>query len=445
MNEIKNKLDENIDLNEDFKKALDIMENSNQSLFITGRAGTGKSTLLTYFKKYTKKNVVVCAPTGLAAINIEGQTIHSLFKLPPKLLDASDIKKVYHGFYKHLDAIIIDEVSMVRVDMFDAIDMFMRMNGKDRNKPFGGIQILLFGDLFQLPPVVENESGKILKQLYPSPYFFDAHVMNHLNIEVINLAKVYRQKDSKFIGLLDKIRLGNLNESVLEEINSNVGKTKDEEAVILTPTNKIAGAINQGKLDQLNTQLFSYKAIIEGEFNMGINNLPADLEIYLKKGARVIFTKNDSGGRWVNGTLGKVMECGEESVKVKLDEDSSVVDVGFVEWDKIRYELDPFTKRITSKILGKFRQIPLKLAWALTIHKCQGQTLDKVHVDISSGVWEHGHVYVALSRCRTLEGLSLASKVWINDITIDQRVVDFLKNRIKESFDVGNLLEDEND
>ena len=434
---------EEIEINDDFKRTLDIMEKTNKSLFITGKAGTGKSTLLKYFVEKTDKNVVVVAPTGIAALNIGGQTIHSFFRLPPKMLDHSDVKKTFNGIYKRIDTIIIDEISMVRADMFDAIDIFMRLNGREPNKPFGGVQIILFGDLYQLPPVVENEVEAFMKHIYESPYFFSAKIMKHFKFNIINLTKVYRQKDSYFVEFLDKVRLGEADETTLELINSKVKPTPlGDDFVTLTPTNNVANFINQEKLEELPDKLFVYKAKKEGEFNLSLNNLPVDLEINLKKGAKVIFVKNDPKGRWVNGSLGRVEELGDNFVKIKLDENSSIVDVTCLDWEKRTYEYNPNQRRIISKVIGKLTQIPLKLAWALTIHKCQGQTLDKVHINITSGVWEFGHVYVALSRCRTLEGISLESKIWLNDIKVDTRVTEFLKNKSNETESVEETILD---
>jgi ATP-dependent exoDNAse (exonuclease V) alpha subunit len=433
---------ENIEINEDFKKALDIMENTNKSLYVTGPAGTGKSTLLKYFTGHTKKNVIVVAPTGLSALNVEGMTLHSFFRLPPKILDDYDVKKVYNAVYKKIDAIIIDEISMVRADLFDAVDMFMRLNGREPRKPFGGVQMFLFGDLYQLPPVVENEMGAVINQIYESPYFFDAKVMKHFDFEVINLTKVYRQKDSNFIEFLNKVRLGNIDSETLELVNKKVNEKKIEDSIIITPTNRVANFINNEKLSKLPTQMQTYKAKITGDFNLGVSNLPVDLELNLKKDAKVIFVKNDIKGQFVNGTLGKVEELGVDYVKVKL-EDSSIVSVGAVDWDKIKYEYDSISKRIIAKVTGKFTQIPLRLAWALTIHKCQGQSLDKVHIDLSSGVWEFGHTYVALSRCRTLEGITLETKINLNDIKVDYRASEFLKKKLNQSKTLNDYIKEE--
>ena len=418
---------EEIELNDDFKRTLDLMENSNKSLLITGRAGTGKSTLLKYFKEHTKKSVVICAPTGLAALNVEGQTIHSFFRFPPKIIDPHDIKRVYNGIYKLADVIIIDEISMVRADLLDAIDVFMRLNGREPMKPFGGVRMFFFGDLYQLPPVVENQDGPVLNKVYSSPYFFDSKVMRSFPYNLINLTKVYRQKDPTFIEFLDKVRLGNIEAEDLEIINKKVGEKKNEDAVIITPTNKVASLINNEKLAKLPGKLYTYNAIVRDDFKINGINLPVDLELNLKKEARVMFVKNDQHGQWVNGTLGKVIDLEEDNVKVELD-DGTIVSTGAVDWDKIKHEYDSESKRIIGKVTGKLTQIPLRLAWALTIHKCQGQTLDKIHIDINSGVWEFGHSYVALSRCRTLEGLGLETKIWPNDIKVDYRVTEFLKS-----------------
>ncbi|MDP3026151.1 MAG: AAA family ATPase, partial [Nanoarchaeota archaeon] len=276
---------EEIELNDDFKRTLDVMENTNESILITGRAGTGKSTLLKYFKDHTKKRVVVCAPTGLAALNVEGQTIHSFFRFPPKIIDPQDIKRVYNGIYKLADIIIIDEISMVRADLLDAIDVFMRLNGREPMKPFGGVRMFFFGDLYQLPPVVENQDGPILNKVYASPYFFDSKVMKSFPFDVINLTKVYRQKDPTFIEFLDKVRLGNIETEDLEIINKKVGEKKNEDAVIITPTNKVAILINNERLAKLPDKLYTYKAIVR-DFKISGINLPVDLELNLKRNAR---------------------------------------------------------------------------------------------------------------------------------------------------------------
>ena len=368
------------------------------------------------------------APTGISAINIGGQTIHSFFRLPPKMIENNDIKKYNGSIYKEIDSIIIDEISMVRADLFDAIDIFMRLNGREPNKPFGGIQIILFGDLYQLSPVVDKYMDEAFYSIYKSPYFFNAKVMNEFQFELIYLTKVYRQKDSNFIEFLDKVRLGNIDEVSLEFINSKVIDSKPNgDFITLTPTNAVANNINQEKLSKLPDELNIYKASLTGNFKL---EFPADLELKLKKDAQVIFIKNDKNGRWVNGTLGKVVECEKAFVKVKLNEDSSIVSVYPVDWDKVKYKYDQKSKKINSEVIGKFTQLPIRLAWALTIHKSQSQTLDRIHIDLTTGVWEFGHTYVSLSRCRTLEGISLENKINIKDIKVDPRITEFLKNKL---------------
>ena len=426
------KNNENIELNDDFKEVMDIVENTDKSAIVTGPAGVGKSTLLEYIRDHTKKRVIVLAPTGLAALNVEGQTLHSFFRFPPKIIDTHEMKQVFNGIYKLADVIIIDEISMVRADLLDGIDVFMRLNGRDPKKPFGGVRMFFFGDLYQLPPVVENQDGPVLNKIYSSPYFFDSKVMRSFPIEVINLTKVYRQKDPLFIEFLNKVRLGNVETEDLEIINKKAGEKNNKDAVTITPTNKVASSINNERLTKLPGTLYTYKAIVQGDFNFKGINLPADSELNLKKGARVMFVKNDLHGQWVNGTLGKVFDLKEDCVDVMLD-DGTIVSTGAVDWDKIKHEYDSEEKRIIAKVTGKLTQIPLRLAWALTIHKCQGQTLDKVHLDLSSGVWEFGHAYVALSRCRTLEGLGLETKIWPNDIKVDYRVTEFLNKKLNQS------------
>lgn len=430
-------INEPIDLTDEFKKSIDLMENTNDSIFITGKAGTGKTTLQKIFRQNTKKKVLVVAPTGLAAINAGGQTIHSAFRLPPQFLRESDVKQVYGtSIYKRIDTIIIDEVSMVRADMFDAIDYFMRLNGRNPKKPFGGVQLILFGDLYQMPPVVDGDICKIMERLYETPYFFSAKVMDNFNLKKIELNKVFRQKDPEFIEFLDKVRLGNICDSDLEYINSRVCDiSPTDDYLTLTPTNNIVSSINQKKLSELNDKLYVYKGKVEGNFDLGNgsknNNLPADYELKLKKGSKVMFVKNDSQGRWVNGTLGKIEDLGNDFVKVKIDEDSSIVRVSAETWTKIKQVYDEDSDTIIPKPVGTYTQIPLKLAWALTIHKAQGQTLDKVYIDISTGVWEFGHTYVTLSRCRTHKGIILKNKIFLKDIKVDSRITDFLKSKHK--------------
>ncbi len=421
-----------IELTEEFLKLFKLIEDTSENVFVTGRAGTGKSTFLSYFRSKTRKKTVTLAPTGLAAVNVEGQTIHSFFRFPPRMLDPKDVKKMYNPVYRNLDTILIDEIPMVRADLFDAIDIFMRKNGKDYTKPFGGAQIVLFGDLFQLPPVVEKEALPILRMRYASRYFFSSKVFQQMNLKVVELPKVFRQHDSKFIGALDRIRKGNIVSDDLEIFNQRVIKDyKPDDSkfwITLTPTNKIANLKNQEKLNELAGEPITYIAKLTGDFKANPKNLPVDLELRLKVGARVIFVKNDTAGEFVNGTLGIVSDLGSDWVKVKIKEDDEPVTVKAMTWEKIRYDYDRENDTIIDEITGKLTQIPLRLAWALTIHKSQGLTFDNVFLDFSSAPWEHGHTYVALSRCRAIEGTVLNNKLYPNDVVVDSKVTDFIQS-----------------
>lgn len=419
---------EYIDINKEFESALELMENSSEHVFITGRAGTGKSTLLRYFRENTKKKVVVLAPTGLAAINVGGQTIHSFFRFPPRIIDSKDVKRRNSKLYKEIDAIVIDEVSMVRADLLDGIDLFLRKN-RDFSRVFGGVQVILFGDLFQLPPVV-NEDEHIISKRYESPYFFSSKVFEKISFKIIELDEVYRQKERRFVEILDLIRTGEIKQAELDLINSRVTPNLKEDAVILTPTNRVAEAINHDKLNKLPGKQFTYTASLDGRFKQNETSLPVYLNLSLKKGARVIFVKNDLNGQWVNGTLGEVYDLSENWIKVKLD-DSTVVDVKKDTWEKIEYQYDNSKDEIVTNVVGKLKQFPLKLAWALTIHKSQGQTFENVVIDLSTHPWDHGQTYVALSRCRTIDSLNLRRKIFLQDILVDSRIKNFIKNNYK--------------
>lgn len=412
-------------LNHEFKRVLSELESSKKHLFITGKAGTGKSTLLKYFRDNTKKNVIVLAPTGLAALNVGGQTIHSFFRFPPSFIHSKSIKKVDNKLFKKIDAIIIDEVSMVRADLLDGIDKFMKKNGQSRNKPFGGVQLIFFGDLFQLPPVVAGDK-LLLNSKYEVPYFFGADIFKNLNYEVIELENTYRQKDKHFIELLDNIRTGELDKKVLQELNKNVKPyfKPGDEYVTLTTTNKLARMINTEKLSRIKNKTYTYRARIEGEFKAG-EKLPVNKELKLKVGAKVIFLRNDKEGKWVNGSIGVVSELSADVILVRL-ENGGVVKVDVAEWEKIKHTYDREKDRIVSEVKARITQYPLKLAWALTIHKSQGQTFNKVFIDLSTKAFAHGQTYVALSRCTTLNGIVLKSPISPRDVIVDERVMDFL-------------------
>lgn len=421
-----------IEINEDFQRALDLMENTNRCIFITGKAGTGKSTLLKLFVQKTQKKVALLALTGIAALNIGGRTIHSFFKFPRHMITDDDIKDAYEkALYQSFDAIIIDEISMVRADMLDAIDKFLRKNGRDRTKPFGGIQVIFFGDLFQLPPIAKNKDElAYLVDNFGGVYFFDAPVIKTVNPVMIQLQKVYRQKDQNFIYILDAIRTGNHNHHILDTLNERLDgrfQSASDQAITLTPKNAKAFEINKAKLDAINSKQYIFRGFLEGKFPE--DNLPTDMELPLKAGAQVMFVKNDSQKRWVNGTLGKVIDLSERSIKVRITANGGgTFEVMKEKWEIYEHKYDPETKKIKINVIGSFSQIPLKLAWAITINKSQGLTFDKVVIDLDTGAFACGQTYVALSRCRTLGGIILRKRVTDGDIRVDPRVVRFMEN-----------------
>lgn len=437
------------------KEVLDILENSHTNVFVTGRAGTGKSTVLREFIKQTKKRAVVLAPTGVAALNVGGQTIHSFFKFKPgvTLFDVhlcTDQK--LQKMYEKIDTIIIDEISMVRSDLFDCIEKFMRLNGKNKGESFGGVQIILFGDLFQLPPVVKRDEYHIFTTKYQSPYFFDAKAFYAGSFEVVELTKVYRQHDEDFIAILDKIRTGDAEYEHVELINSmcfdgvrestedvqyeesvinydtpkkkyGKKKKKGEVSVHLVTTNAMTDTVNSTELVQLQTEQKTYKATVSGKFDE--KNAPTQFNLSLRVGAQVMTIKNNMEGKWVNGDLGFVTKLYPDSVRVQF-ENGKTYDVGKETWEMHAYEYDEDTDQIHSDVTGTFTQIPLKLAWAVTIHKSQGKTFDRAVIDFGKGAFAHGQAYVALSRVKSLEGITLKTPLTLKDIQIDQRVKDFL-------------------
>ena len=425
----------NIELNEEFKKALELMEGTSKNVFITGKAGTGKSTLLEYFRDTTQKKIVVLAPTGVSALNVQGETIHSFFGFRPDIT-IDKIEKLLPKdakIYKELDAIVIDEISMVRADLLDCVDKFLRLNGKKPNLPFGGIQMIFIGDLYQLPPVVTSKEKKIFTDHYESPYFFDSNVFKNLPVEFVELNKVYRQKDAKFIELLNQIRNNTITEQNLNLLNSRVGapisQRESDFVVYLTTLNEMASKINNEYLDRLPGKAYQWLAQIEGEFEK--NAFPTDYLLTIKPGAQVMMLNNNARGRWVNGSLGRVV-----SVRYNKKEECDVIGVQFQEgnkeyvtpftWEIFHFKYDETTKKIESEVVGRFSQYPLKLAWAVTIHKSQGKTFDKVIVDVGRGTFAGGQVYVALSRCTSFEGISLKKPIRKGHIFTDWRIVRFL-------------------
>ncbi|GEM_PF-929989 len=423
-----------IELTDEFAKAFDLMENTNQCVFITGKAGTGKSTLLQYFKEETDKDFVVLAPTGVAALNVGGATLHSFFRLPPRPIHPDEIKslssKSRRKIYQSVDIIIIDEVSMVRADMMDVIDRFMRLNGKNSHLPFGGVQMIFIGDLFQLPPVVSSEEeAKLFSTTYQSPFFFSAKVFDELGMKIVELTKVYRQKQQAFVELLNSIRNNQIGINDIQRINQRYQpqfeSNLNEYYITLTTTNKIAAQINAAHLERLTTRQHHFEGEIQGKFDKG--TFPTDLRLSLKEGAQVMFVKNDSDGRWVNGTLGRIKKIQKDQIRVETA-DKNTYTVKPVKWEIANYQFDEKTHKLTTEVIGSFKQYPLRLAWGMTIHKSQGKQFDKVIIDLGWGTFAHGQLYVALSRCKTLEGLVLKTKVRPKDVIVDQRVVVFFSS-----------------
>lgn len=455
-----------IEINEQFRKALGLLDETRQNVFITGKAGTGKSTLLDYFRAHTKKKIVVLAPTGVAAVNIKGQTIHSFFGFRPDITvekarraAKKAIGRDHAEIYREIETLVIDEISMVRADLFDCADAFLRVARGKKSMPFGGAQVAMIGDLYQLPPVVTSRERVIFTHHYKSPYFFDSMVFAQMGVELLELEKIYRQHDGKFIELLNAIRNNTIDEEGVSVINSRftnipspsspplrggdqgeggtqspsplMGEGQDGGGFIhLTSLNREADVINEERLAALPGKMREYNAEISGEFNE--KSYPADEEVRLKTGAQVMLLNNDPYGRWVNGTLGTVAKMTGESVMVKL-QDGDTEEVEPHTWQMFHFSVEEKTKKIVSESIGKFTQIPLMLAWAVTIHKAQGKTFDKAVIDVGR-VFTAGQAYVALSRLRTLEGMVLSRPFKKGHVRVDWRVVKFLtSHRYSES------------
>ncbi|MBN2265384.1 MAG: AAA family ATPase [Candidatus Aminicenantes bacterium] len=454
-----------IEINPGFRRALDIMEDTSRHVFITGKAGTGKSTLLELWRGQTAKRIAVLAPTGVAALNVRGQTIHSFFGFKPDVTPEA-VRKLPKGrgasadrvaLYRNLDAIVIDEVSMVRADLMDCVEKFLRLNGPRPKERFGGLQMIFIGDLYQLPPVVTGQErglfapdppalrrgfrpgpspapGSLSAARYESPYFFSARIFADpaFDMDFVELEKVYRQSDADFITLLNAIRNRSVDDGQIALLNSRLDPAfappDGEFYITLTSTNDLAAVRNREKPAALPGRARRYEGFIEGDFDR--RSLPTDETLELKAGAQVMLLTNDRKGRFVNGTIGRVAKIrkvrdADDVVTVELP-DGEEIDLSPATWELYRFQYDAESDRIESEPIGSFTQYPLRLAWAVTIHKSQGKTFDRVVIDIGRGAFAHGQVYVALSRCTSFEGLVLRTPIRRSHIWMDWRIVRFL-------------------
>lgn len=416
----------NITLSEEQQKIFEKIEASGEHFFITGKAGTGKSVLLQYFKQKTIKKVVVCAPTGVAALNVGGQTIHSLFRIPPSFIERESLQPVGYKtalLLRNIDTVVIDEISMVRADLMDAIDHRLRQ-ARNNSLPFGGVQIVMFGDMYQLSPVVHDpELHKYFSENNGGFYFFHAHAWKNATFNIYELTNIFRQSDEEFISVLNAIRNGTMTTEHLTTLNVRAGVSIPEDGVItLATTNRAVNEINDYNLEKLPGKVFEYRATIVGDLEQ--TAFPTEEILRLKKGAQVMLLKNDKEKRWVNGSIGSIAALNDSEIKVNID--GFTYSVPQESWSKIRYTYNQDTKKVEEEVVSSFTQFPLRLAWAITIHKSQGHTYGSVAVDMGEGAFAHGQTYVALSRCKSLEGLFLKREVVREDIIVDPAVIDFM-------------------
>ena len=428
--------------NKEFQDALNLIQYTRQSVFLTGKAGTGKSTFLKYICENTRKKHVVLAPTGIAAINAGGSTLHSFFKLPfyPLLPDDPNFslqggriheflkyRSAHRKLIKEVELIIIDEISMVRADIIDFVDRVLRIYSNNMREPFGGKQILLVGDVYQLEPVIKSDEREILNRFYPSPFFFSARVFNEIDLVSIELKKVYRQTDKVFVSVLDHIRNNTAGAADLQLLNTRyntrIEESEEDMYITLATRRDNVDFINEKKLAELPGDSVIFRGEITGDFPE--SSLPTQKDLELKVGAQIIFIKNDYERRWVNGTIGVISAIDEEGTIYVLTDDGKECDVNKDCWRNIRYVYNEKEKKIEEEELGVFTQYPIRSAWAITIHKSQGLTFSRVVVDFSGGVFAGGQAYVALSRCTSLEGIQLKKQISRGDIFVRQEIVDF--------------------
>ena len=426
--------------NSELRHAWDFVEHTGISIFLTGKAGTGKTTFLRTLKEKSSKRSIIVAPTGVAAINAGGMTIHSFFQLPlsPFVPEANfknrfDYSKEKRKIIRTLDLLIIEEISMVRSDVLDAIDSVLR-RFKEHEKPFGGVQLLMIGDLQQLTPVVTPEDEVILQRYYDTSYFFGSKALRSISYVTIELTHVYRQQDEEFITLLNNIREGEVSETDLKKLNERFNPNFEPEVgsdyIRLTTHNKMAESYNEVQLHNLPSKACTF--IAEADGNFPEYNYPADFKLTLKRGAQVMFIRNDNNGRYYNGRIGHVTHIDNEKILVLCPGDDKEIEVQQETWENTKYSLNEKTKQIEAEVQGTFKQYPLRLAWAITIHKSQGLTFEHAIIDAQSS-FAAGQVYVALSRCKTLEGLILASPISSSAIINDNQVMNYISHQTEEA------------
>ena len=423
---------EGVVLTDEFLQSFDRMETTSDNLIITGKAGTGKSTLLKYFLVHTQKSVAALAPTGIAAINIGGDTIHKFFQFPPHILSSDDIKIRPNNLYSNIDTLIIDEFSMVNANVLDAVDEMMRANGKTPFEPFGGAQVIFFGDFFQLPPVVGNSAERAFfaNEYDGNPWFFNSKVFHRpdFRFQFIELHENHRQNEQQFMSLLDNMRLGRQTPAQLDLLNSRFGAdTHDVSAypIMLVSTNRQSNEYNAYKLDQLDSEEYTFEGKIEGTFPK--DRFPTLPLLHLKVGAQVMTLVNNRNSGYANGTIGRIVSIQDDMIRIEADfrEGRRTCDVYRHTWENFSYHYDRGEHRVIREKVGTFTQFPLKLAWSITVHKSQGLTFDAVTLDIGGNAFAPGMAYVAVSRCRRLDGLCLYSRIRQTDVKVDYNAWKF--------------------